>query len=78
MTAKETGFLLIGNIRQMERYQFTPVIIVSALEDSRQYAYERLHCFGYVGKPFHESNVKSLVSAALKFHRETGKREMLY
>lgn len=73
-----SGFLLIDNIRQLERYQFTPVIIVSALEDSRQYAYEHLHCFGYVEKPFHESNIKYLVSAALEFHRETGRREMLY
>lgn len=61
------GTEFVQQIRNMEKYAFTPVIFVTALYDPKLLAYSHLHCFGYVEKPFSHIQVRKLVLAALKF-----------
>lgn len=67
-----SGLKFSENIREVERYRFVPVIFITALEDSRLYTYEKLHCYSFIEKPFDEEKVKRSVEQCLKFP-ETGK-----
>lgn len=62
-----SGLTFVENIRKDSRYEFTPVIFVTSLEDPKLLSYTQLQCFGYVEKPFESSQVKNLISKALKF-----------
>ena len=62
-----SGARLVGRIRKMEKYRFTPVIFITSLEDVTKYAYTDLNCLGYVEKPFSPETVKQLVEKALYF-----------
>ena len=68
-----SGLKFAKALRRIERYYFTPMIFITALEDPELYAYRDLHCFGYIEKPFSEEHVKSLLSEALYY--ETKKIE---
>lgn len=62
-----SGLKFVDDMRHLDKYLFTPVIFVTALEDSRLYTYEELHCYGFIEKPFDEGRVKKLVEESLKF-----------
>ena len=68
-----SGIKLIEKIRTIPRYMFTPVLFITSLEDTTNYAYTDLNCLGYVEKPFSPERVISLVEKALKF--STAKNE---
>lgn len=63
-----SGIYFVEKIRTIEKYWFVPVIFVTSLEDSQLYAYRKLHCFGYIEKPFDKKSVTELVREALKFN----------
>lgn len=73
-----SGLRFIENIRQIKHYSFTPIIVVTALEDSRLYTYEKLHCYSFVEKPFEEERLKRLVEEALCFPGIDENRKTLY
>lgn len=77
-TNDSSGLKFIEHIRQIKHYSFTPVIVVTALEDSRLYTYEKLHCYGFVEKPFDEDHLKRLAEEALRFPGINEKRKTLY
>lgn len=62
-----SGLRFIEDMRQIERYAFVPVIFITALEDPKFCAYEKLHCYSYIEKPFNEVRVKKEVRNCLKF-----------
>ncbi len=62
-----SGLKIVEHIREVERYIFTPVIFVTAVKNSELYAYSRLHCLGYVKKPYPEEEIKKIFEYALKF-----------
>lgn len=59
-----SGFQLIEKLRKIPKYMFTPVIIVSALEDPAFYAYTDLNCLGYIEKPFDPERIMKLLGKA--------------
>ncbi len=65
--ADSSGLQFVENIRQVERYSFTPVIFVTSLEDVKSYTYENLHCYSFIEKPFDVSRVKQTIAQCLKF-----------
>lgn len=73
-----SGLKFVENMRQMDKYTFTPIIIITALEDPRLHVYEDLHCFGYVEKPFDTERLKRMVEECLKFREDSEKKRMLY
>lgn len=62
-----SGISFIENIRRVERYKFTPVIVITALEDPKMYAYANLHCYSYFEKPYDKNELKKAVLGALEF-----------
>lgn len=62
-----SGLRFVEDMRQIKRYGFTPVIIVTALYDPKLVAYEKLHCFSFIEKPFDKDRLKGLIESALAF-----------
>ncbi len=73
-----SGLDFVRRIREMKKYLFNPVIVITSLEDPRLYAYEQLHCYGYVEKPFHPERVKELITQCLAFPGAEEHRKMLH
>lgn len=65
-----SGIRFVEHIRQLEHYAFVPVILLSVLEDEALYAYSKLHCYGYLEKPFSDVMLEELIKEGLCFHRE--------
>lgn len=73
------GIKFVDKIRSVPRYQFVPVIIVTQLYDEMFTAFQNLHCYGYVEKPFDENRLRSLIESALKMPLENStEAEFLY
>lgn len=62
-----SGLKFVENIRRVEAYRFTPIIFITSLEDPKLYAYEKLHCYHFIEKPFEEERVKLSVEQCLRF-----------
>lgn len=62
-----SGLQFVEEIRQIRRYGFTPVIIVTSLYDEKLVTYETLHCYSFIEKPFDGDRLKRLVEEALAF-----------
>lgn len=73
-----SGLKFVDDMRHIDKYLFTPVIFITALEDSRLYTYEELHCYGFIEKPFDEERVKKLVEESLKFPGNDRDDRMIY
>lgn len=62
-----SGLKFIENIRSIDKYKFTPVIVITSLEDPRLYIYSHLHCFRYFEKPYDKEEFKYSVIEALEY-----------
>ena len=66
-TGDTSGLNFVENIRQIRKYGFTPVIIVTSLYDQKQITYEELHCYSFIEKPFDVDRLKKLIEESLEF-----------
>ena len=73
-----SGLRFLDKIRAVERYRFVPVIIVASLLDPKLYCYEKLHCYGYIEKPFDSKQVQKLISQCLQFPEKKTTSKNLY
>lgn len=62
-----SGVKLVSIIRTMPQYMFTPVVFITSLEDPKMFAYSKLHCFGYLEKPFNKGEAKAIFESALGY-----------
>jgi len=62
-----SGLNFVAHIRKIEKYMFSPVIIVTSLDNPKMYSYEELHCYGYIEKPFNPEKVKELLRQVMQF-----------
>ena len=61
-----SGAEFIQKIRGVNKYFFTPVIIVTSLYDTKMYMYSETHCFQFVEKPFAPEKMLQLIENALR------------
>ena len=62
-----SGIVFADKIRSIERYRFVPLIFITSLEDYKMNAFQNLHCYSYVEKPFDFKKVKEVIKDALKY-----------
>lgn len=62
-----SGLKLVQCIRELDRYLFTPIIFITAIEEAELLAYSILHCFAYVKKPYKTEELRSLFKKALRY-----------
>lgn len=73
-----SGLKFVENIRKIEHYNFTPIVFVTSLEDTKSYTYENLHCYSFIEKPFDEVRVKQTVEKCLRFPSNSSNAKTLY
>ncbi len=73
-----SGLDFVKALRENKKYEFTPVIFITALEDPKLYSYSQLHCYGYIEKPFDVTYVKKIVTEALEFPVKNTNDEVLF
>lgn len=71
-------YRFIATIRTVPQYCFTPVILVSNLEDPGNYCYRELHCFDVFEYPFYAEQFLRTLQKALCFSRHRNEDRMLY
>lgn len=65
-------------MRSVEKYEFTPIIFITSLEDYQLHAYSELHAYSYIEKPFNMGYVKEIVQKALRFPIKVNEDKTLY
>lgn len=60
------GILFAREIRELFRYTFTPIVMVTAVGAMEMQAYRELHCYQYIMKPFREEQVTEVVKKVLE------------
>lgn len=65
VTGDASGMTFADNIRGVERYHFTPMIFITALEDPSLYAYSDVNCYSYVEKPYDSEQLAATIQEAL-------------
>ena len=73
------GLRFVETIREIPKYQFVPVIIITQLYDEAFTAFHNLHCYGYVEKPYDGDKLRRLIESALKVPLNNSEsRQFLY
>lgn len=62
-----SGIVFADKMRQQERYKFVPIVFITALVDQAMVAFHKLHCYGYIEKPFDFNIVRKTISEALQY-----------
>lgn len=70
-----SGLTFAEDIRSIEKYKFSPIIVISSLEDPRLYAYSQIHCYRYIEKPFDSADTKKTIKEALQYKKHTPNKE---
>lgn len=73
-----SGIRFAEKVREIESYLFTPIIFTTALEDPKWYAFQNLHSFSYLEKPFSMKEAVELITIALKYPGPEEKRRVEY
>lgn len=64
-----SGMVFAERIREIERYQFTPMIFTTSMADPKLHAFVNIHSYGYLEKPFSKEKAKELIQRALTFEQ---------
>lgn len=72
------GLRFAQEIREMKRYQFTPLVFITSMEEPKLCSYSQLHCFSYIEKPFSPEQVRKTVLKALEFSIEDDSERFVY
>lgn len=74
-----SGMDFADQIRQIDKYRYTPIIFISSLEDPKLYAYSNIHCYQYIEKPFDEDKTREIFEEALRMPlKKNREREYIY
>lgn len=73
-----SGIKFAETIRSIERYEMTPMIFTTSLEDPKLHAYTRLHCYQYFEKPYDDNEFKDAVIKTLKVRSAKIQKDYFY
>lgn len=74
-----SGIFFADKMRQQEQYKFVPMVFVTALVDQAMVAFHKLHCYGYIEKPFDFDKVRQTIREALQYpNRDERKNQYFY
>lgn len=64
---EQDGIRFAEEIRGMQQYEFTPLVMITSVAGLEMEAYRRLHCYQYVVKPYVATEIEAIVQKVL-FH----------
>lgn len=62
-----SGIQFVEKIRGVLKYEFTPVIFITSLQDPKFYAFNQLHSYSFIEKPINPDYVEDTIRKALRF-----------
>lgn len=71
-----SGMRFAEEIRSYQKYEFTPLVMITSVAGLEIEAYRKLHCYQYVVKPYVQPEVEEIVRKVL-FHLKTEKRQSI-
>ncbi len=74
----QSGAELAYNIRNIEKYQFTPIIIISDLYDLKLTMYSDVHCYKFVEKPFDVQMVRKALQKAIRYRTDDSRDRSVF
>ncbi|MBE5959361.1 MAG: response regulator transcription factor [Lachnospiraceae bacterium] len=73
-----SGIEFIRKIRHVDKYKFVPIVMVTSLEDPKMMAYEELHCYSFIEKPYNIENVKKVIRETLEYKLGHGEEKYVF
>lgn len=78
-TGDQAGAVFTQNIRNVEKYLFTPIIFITSLYDTKLSMFSTVQCYGFVEKPFDIEKTKKIIANAMRYHTtEMGDRSYFF
>lgn len=75
----QSGADFAQNLRTIEKYLFTPIIVITSLYDPKIYMYSAVHCYRFIEKPFDAEKVKETIQEAIKYRTvDEKKRNIIF
>lgn len=65
------------NIRTVQKYLFTPIVIITSMYDPKMCMYSSIHCYKFIEKPFDLKKVKQTIQEAIRYHTEDKKNRVV-
>lgn len=62
-----SGIRLAERLKEIPKYMFTPVFLITSLADPAMYAYTKLNCISIIKKPFDPLKIVKRVKTALNY-----------
>lgn len=62
-----SGIRFVEKVRGVLKYEFTPIIFITSLQDPKFYAFNQLHCYSFIEKPIKPGYVEETIRKALRF-----------
>ncbi len=73
-----SGIRFADIIRKLPRYEFTPIIFITAMEDPHMYAYSDLHCYSFIEKPYDIEETEKILRQALRIPVQSDRKETIF
>ena len=75
----QSGADFAQNLRTIEKYLFTPIIVITSLYDPKIYMYSAVHCYRFIEKPFDAKKVRETIQEAIKYRTvDEKKRNIIF
>lgn len=68
-----SGLVFGREIRNINKYEFTPIVMITSVSSLEMEAYRGIHCYQYILKPYEANDVKDLVKKVLSHIRAVEK-----
>lgn len=78
-TGDQAGAVFAQNIRNVQKYLFTPIIFITSLYDTKLTMFSTVQCYSFVEKPFNIEKTKNIIANAMRYHTtEIGERSYVF
>ncbi len=62
-----SGLELAKDIRKMDNYKLTPIVFITSISSKKLIAFEEVHCYDYIIKPFKEEELRKTLETIIKY-----------
>lgn len=62
-----SGLELAKEIRKIDNYKLTPIIFITSIPTKKLIAFEEIHCYDYIIKPFQEEKVRKVLETIITY-----------
>lgn len=76
--ADGSGIDLAMEIRQIKKYQFTPIIFITGVRSKEMEAFREIHCYDYILKPYTRKTIADIMAKIMIDYFDQSKDDIKY